>query len=88
MPNKRPPLIIFSISDPPDLIRAPPFISFEENEIFYELFGIFPFFAGTIQAHFQGKIALFCMYFSFLLYDKRGGGWKNFQKLIGKGDGN
>ena len=74
VPNrlKRPPLIkSFDFSNPWALI-GPPFIKFEENEVFCELFSIIPFFTSnfpcnTIQALFQGKIACFCMYFSYPL---------------------
>ena len=67
--NVPPRLLSLRFCKTPSELIWTPFINFEENEFFSELFNIFPFFVSTIQVQFQGKIASFCMHFSFLLYE-------------------
>ena len=60
-----PSLITFLIfSDPPDLVRAPPFINFNDNKVFYELLILFPYFVSTIHSHFsrQHGVLLYLFY--------------------------
>ena len=61
-------LIFRSVSNLPDLIRTP-FINFKEIDFFTN--SLLHFFSWLVlfTPNFQGKIACFCIYFSFMLYD-------------------
>ena len=57
VPNKRLSVYHFFqiFSDPPDLIRTPPFINFQKVGVFLNSLPLLLFFASTIHAHFQGQ---------------------------------
>ena len=59
-----PPLINFF----PSLwaLLGPPIFYFEENEAFYTLFSIFPFFVSNIQVQFQGQIECSFCHFAII----------------------
>ena len=68
--NSPPPLINFSIFfQPPDLIRTPRLLIL--GKLTFITILSFHFLSSFVvfTPNFHGKIACFCIYFSFLLYD-------------------
>ena len=53
--NSPPAYKFFGFFQPPDLIRTPCLLIFEEAGHFYELLILFPFFISAIHAHFSRK---------------------------------
>ena len=73
VPNKRPPpprLPLFPfLSNSPDLIRIPPFITFKEIYFFTNSSFYFLSLLALFKAHFHSKITCFCIYFNFVLHE-------------------